>query len=69
MALQFDQVFERVGAAQLAGMDEAHEQVADLCAIQGAVVESVLAMQNRSLQGSFYDVIVQRRSGLTEEQG
>src|ERR1700690_1720406 len=37
VALSLDQVVERVGAAQLASMDPAHEQVADLCAVQSAI--------------------------------
>ena len=69
MALQFDHVIEGVCAAQLASVDEGHEQVADLSAIQRAIVESILAMQNCSLQGSFYDVVVQWGSGLAKEQG
>ena len=49
MALDFDQVVEGVGAAQLAGMDQAHEQIADLGAVQGAIKQGILAMQNGSL--------------------
>src|SRR5579864_9407717 len=68
MALEFDQIVEGVCAAQLAGVDKAHEKVSDFSAIQRAIVESVLAMQNRSLQGSFYDVVIQRGPGLAKEQ-
>ena len=39
MALQLDQVGEGVGSTQLAGVDQAHEQVADLSPAQGAVEE------------------------------
>ena len=35
--LQFDQVVEGVGAAQLAGVDQRHEQIPDLCPVQGAI--------------------------------
>jgi hypothetical protein len=38
MALKFDQVVEGVGTAQLAGVDQAHEQIADLRTVQGAIV-------------------------------
>jgi hypothetical protein len=49
VALQLDQVVEGVGAAQLAGMDQAHEQIADLRPVQSAIKQSVLPMQNRTL--------------------
>jgi hypothetical protein len=44
MALQLDQVVERVDAAQLAGVDQAHEQITDLRPVQGAVEQGVLSM-------------------------
>jgi hypothetical protein len=69
MALDFDQVVEGVGAAQLAGMDQAHEQIPDLRTVQGAIVQCVLAVQTRSLQSPFYEVIVQWGPGLAQEQG
>jgi hypothetical protein len=37
MALQFDQVVEGVCPTQLAGVDEAHEQIPDLRTVQGAI--------------------------------
>ena len=43
MALQLDQVVERVDAAQLAGVDQAHEQIADLGAVQRAIKQRVLS--------------------------
>jgi hypothetical protein len=63
MALQFDQVIEGVCAAQLAGVDQAHEQIADLGTVQGAIKQGILSMENGALQGSFYEVIVQRGPG------
>jgi hypothetical protein len=35
---------------------------------QPLLEERVLAMQNRFLQGSLADIVVQRRTGLTQEQ-
>ena len=57
MALQLDQVVEGVGSAQLAGVDQAHEQIANLRTMQGAIEQGVLAMQNRPFQGPFCDVM------------
>ena len=44
MTLKLDQVVEGVGAAQLAGMDQAHEQIADLRTVQCAIKQSILPM-------------------------
>ena len=43
VALQLDQVVEGVGATQLAGVDQAHEQIADLRAVQGAIEECIFS--------------------------
>ena len=43
VALQLDQIVEGVGATQLAGVDQAHEQIADLCPVQSAIKQGVLA--------------------------
>src|SRR5437016_13767147 len=60
MFLQPGQVVESVRAAELAGVDEAHEQVAHPRAVLGLVEQRVLPMKNSHLQRSFGDVIVQR---------
>src|ERR1039458_7193863 len=57
MPLQLGQVVEWVGAAQFAGVNQAHEQVADAGPILGLVEQRVLAMQNRFLQCSFANVM------------
>ena len=38
-------------------MDQAHEQIPGLGAVQGAIVQGILTMKNRSLQRSFDDVM------------
>ena len=43
MLLQLDQVVERVGATQLARVNQAHKQVPDLGPVQGPIKQSVLA--------------------------
>ena len=45
MPLQLRQIIERVGAAQLAGVDQAHEQVAHLGAVQRLIKQRIFAMQ------------------------
>ena len=58
MTLQFGQVVERAGSAQLAGVDQAHKQVADMRAAAGLVEQGILAMQDRTLQRLLTDVVV-----------
>ena len=52
MALQLGQVAEGVDLAELAGVDEAHEHVADMGSVTGLVEQGVLAMQNGFLDGA-----------------
>ncbi len=66
--LQLGQVVERVGAAQLAGVNQAHEQVAHLRPVQRPIEQCVLAVQHRPLQCPFDDVVVQRRPSLPQKQ-
>jgi len=49
MALQFDPVVEGVDAAQLACVDQTHEQIADLSSVQSAIKKSILSMKSRAL--------------------
>src|SRR5579871_6046794 len=67
--LQLGQVIERVGVVQLAGVDQAHEQVADAGAVLGLVKKGILAVKDGFLQCTFGDIIVQRGTCLTQEQG
>ena len=53
MPLKFGEIVERIGALEFAGVDQTHEQVAHLCAIQRAIEECILAMQHHALQRAF----------------
>jgi hypothetical protein len=66
--LQLGQIVERIASVQLAGVDQAHEQVADTGAVQRSVEERVLAVQNCFLQGTLDDVVVERCAWLLEEK-
>ena len=44
MKLEGVQIIERIGAGELTGVDEAHEDVADAGAVLGLVEERVLAV-------------------------
>src|SRR5262245_12237924 len=68
VSLQLGQVVERVGPVQLAGVDQAHEQVANAGAVAGLVEQGVLAVQDGLLQRALAQVVVQRGTGLAQEQ-
>ena len=53
MLLQFGQVVEGIGIAEVARVDEAHEEVAYVSPVLGLVEECVFAVEHRFLQGSF----------------
>jgi hypothetical protein len=38
-------------------VDQAHEQIADLGAVQRAIEESIFAMQYRAFEGAFADIM------------
>jgi len=67
MPLQLGQVIKRVGPAQLAGMDQGHEQIAHLRAVQSLVELCVFPMKHGPLQGLFADVVVERGSRVMQE--
>lgn len=43
---QFGEIVERIGAVELARMNQVHEQITDPSAIQGLIEECVLAVQD-----------------------
>ena len=62
--LELSQVVEGVGTTKLAGVNQAHEQIAYVCTVLGLVEKGVLAMKDGLLQGTFAKVVVQRPSPL-----
>jgi hypothetical protein len=58
VALERDEVVERGDTIQLGGVDQAHEDVADVSAIQGAIKVGVVSVQDGFFQGSFTHVVV-----------
>ncbi len=57
VALQFGEIVEGIGAAQFAGVDQAHEKIADLGAIERAVKQCILAMEHRAFQHLFAEIM------------
>ena len=67
--MQLGQIVERVGATELAGVDQAHEEIADMSAVLGFVKKGVLAMKDGFLQGYFANIVVQWCPCCTQKQG
>ena len=57
MALQGDEVVERLDLVQFRGMNQAHEQIADPRTVQGPIEQRVLPMQDRLLEDSLTNVM------------
>ena len=58
--LQGREVIEWIDPAQLAGVDQAHEHVADMSPAGSLVEQGVLAMENRLLQRLLANIVIQR---------
>jgi len=43
---QFGEIVERIGAVELAGMNQAHKQITDPGAVQGLIEQRILAVQD-----------------------
>ena len=58
VTLKFGQIIERICSAQLARVDQTHENVSDVRAVAGLVEQGILPVQDRPLQRAFTDVVV-----------
>lgn len=68
VALQRGQILKRIHALQLAGVNQAHEEIADARAVRRLIKEHVFSVKDRFLQASLDDVVVERRTGLAQKQ-
>ncbi len=66
--LQLGQIVERVGARELADMDQAHERVSHFGAVQRLVKQRILTMQYSPALVPLTDVVIQRRSGFAQKR-
>ena len=70
MAQQRHQVVERFHPVEFGGVDQAHEEVPDLGAVEGAIEQGVLAMEDGLLQApTAQRRYVQRCAGHRQEAG
>lgn len=68
VALQVGEGIERIGARQLARVDQTHKQIADTCAVRRPIEIGVFAVQDRTFQTPLDNIVVQRRAGLAEKE-
>ena len=66
--MKFGEILKSVDLVQFAGMDQAHEQIAHPGPVLSFVEVRVLAVQNNFFQSSLTDVVIERRSGMSQEQ-
>jgi len=57
---QFSKIGDGIHAIQLACVDQAHVQIADLSTIQGLIKERVFPVQNCFFQRPLHNIVVQR---------
>jgi hypothetical protein len=57
MLLQLSKVVEGIGAGQFTGVDQTHEQITGFGAVQRAIKQRVLAMQYRTFQRTFANIM------------
>jgi len=67
--LQLGQIVEGIAGAELAGVDEAHKEVAHSGAVLGLVEQLSFAMENGLLQRPLAEVVVQRRPSHPQKEG
>ena len=63
------QVVEGIDIPQVAGVDQAHEHIADERAVFGFVEQTIFSMEDGLFQGLLADIVIQGRSGGSQEQG
>ena len=68
MALELGQIIEGIGPIEFAGVNQAHENVADVGAVVGLVKQGIPPVSDGLFQRPLADVIVQRRSGYAQEE-
>lgn len=62
------EIVERIDPIEPAGVDQTHEQIPGPGSVEGLVTETIFAVHNGHLESPFADVVVQRSSGLAQEQ-
>ena len=61
-------IIEGILPAQATGLNDAHEEVADFCAIHRFIEQGVVAVSDRGFQNSLTDVVIERGARLVQEQ-
>ena len=57
------EVIKGVDFGKAAGVDQAHEKIADICAALALIEQRIFPMEDRSLENLFTQVVIKRRTG------
>lgn len=63
MTQKLREVVERIGSIQLAGVNQAHEQIAGMRSAQCLVKQRVSAIEDRFLQSAFDQIVIDGAPG------
>jgi hypothetical protein len=69
VALECVEIIQWIGGAKSAGVDSAHEPVAQSGAVLSLLTHRVFPVQNGHFERAFADIVTQGRIGLAQEQG
>jgi len=67
VALEFVEIIQWIGSAKSAGVDQAHEHIAQSGTVLSLVAHRVFPVENGHFEGAFADVVIQGRAGLPQE--
>jgi len=69
VVLECVEILQWIGGAESAGVDQAHEHIAQPGAVLSLIGHGVLPVENGHFECAFADIVIQRRPGLAQEQG
>src|ERR1017187_3821386 len=69
VALEYVEIIQWIGGAESAGVDQAHEPIAQPGAVLSLIAQGVFPVENGHFECAFADIVIQGRTGLAPEQG
>ena len=66
--MEGNEVVERIGAIELTGLNEAHEEIADAGTVLGLIEQAIFSVKNGSLEGPFNGVVVEWRVRFAKKE-
>ena len=69
MVLESAEAIEWIDSAESAGVDQAHEHIAQSGTVLSLIAHGVFPVQDGHFERAFADVVIQGSAGLAQEQG